>query len=876
MAEKTVTVRLKAVIDQYQKAMKTAGDTTASAAQKADAFKKLGQNTADLGDRLTRNVTLPIIAVGAAATKMSMDFDKTFVNMQSLAGVAGDEIGKMKEQVLDLAGETGKAPQELAEALYFLRSSGLDASDAMDALEVSAKGSAAGLGDTVAVADAVSSAMNAYAKSNLTAAEATDVMVATAREGKAEPAELAAQMGRLLPLASELGITFQDVGAGLAALSLSGNDAAAASTLLSNIMAKLLKPSQQAMELMDAVGIELGDIRSMIQERGLLGTLELLRAELGDSGFTRFLEDAQAVQGGLALTGENVEKNREIFESLGDSVGATDEAFGKWAESMGAKNARAWAEFQAAMIRLGDTIAPLAADLIGMASDLLEWFDKLPGPVKQLSAVLVVAAAAAGPFLSAFGRVTSLASGGMKLGSSFLDWASGMNAFGEAMNRGSTSAGKMSGGLSRLKGAAGLAGIAVAVAGVGFALNEHFNAKNEAAIAGIADSFANLGDEIDSAAKKEVETLVHWNRADDVFSKLVETNRAAAERFLETAEAVGLSADSADEWRDKLEQQADAERQAAKDSEANAEAVEEVTGAYDEETRAVNAAVEALGAYSAALKAQFDPLFGVLNAANGVRDARLGVEEATAKLSEAEKEYGVDSAEAAAATRDLEAAHGSAVEAAYAFEQAQADLATAVENGDVKLEDAIGMLQRWVEQGYITQEEADITADKFRFSAGAVEGYSDSIRRVPTSTTTDIHVNSLAAREGISTVHGDLNRLDGRTATVYVTIHGKTSGELLAGYGVKPPGRAVGGPVYKGAAYEVGEAGREIFVPDQDGTIIPNHMLSKGGSMTSGWSLSGGGVTHNHFDLSGAMIASERDALRWLNQATAKAQRVRA
>lgn len=39
------------------------------------------------------------------------------------------------------------------------------------------------------------------------------------------------------------------------------------------------------------------------------------------------------------------------------------------------------------------------------------------------------------------------------------------------------------------------------------------------------------------------------------------------------------------------------------------------------------------------------------------------------------------------------------------------------------------------------------------------------------------------------------------------------------------PGRAAGGPVAAGTPYVVGESGKELFVPRQDGVIIPNHAV---------------------------------------------------
>lgn len=44
----------------------------------------------------------------------------------------------------------------------------------------------------------------------------------------------------------------------------------------------------------------------------------------------------------------------------------------------------------------------------------------------------------------------------------------------------------------------------------------------------------------------------------------------------------------------------------------------------------------------------------------------------------------------------------------------------------------------------------------------------------------------------------------------------------------EPPGRAKGGPVKAGKPYVVGEEGEEVFVPEQDGVIIPNEQLAEG------------------------------------------------
>jgi hypothetical protein len=53
--------------------------------------------------------------------------------------------------------------------------------------------------------------------------------------------------------------------------------------------------------------------------------------------------------------------------------------------------------------------------------------------------------------------------------------------------------------------------------------------------------------------------------------------------------------------------------------------------------------------------------------------------------------------------------------------------------------------------------------------------------------------------------------------------------------------KALGGPVSSGSPYLVGEAGPEMFLPDQNGTILPNGMM--------------GGTCNIYVELDGETIA---------------------
>lgn len=366
------------------------------------AVTKFSSKMSSTGRSLQRNVSVPLLAVGAASVKMAYDFDESFVKIGALVGASKKDIEGYKKAVLELSGETAQAPKDLADALYFVTSSGFEGASALRVLESSAKASAAGLGDTVTVADAVTSAVNAYGEKTLSAASATDVLVGAVREGKGEASEMAGVIGRVIPLAAELDVTFQDVGAAMASMTLSGLDAAEATTALRGIFTTLLKPSLDGEKALKQMGLTVDELRDSMAERGLLETLMMLKDELGENkeAMAAIFPNVRALAGFLNLTGQNAAKNSEIFKELRDDVNATGEAFDKTARSDGFKFRKALAELQAAAIELGQQLIPiLVNDVIPAVRSAIKWWKGLSDESKSLALKLAGLAILSGPLL---------------------------------------------------------------------------------------------------------------------------------------------------------------------------------------------------------------------------------------------------------------------------------------------------------------------------------------------------------------------------------------------------------------------------------------------------------------------------------------------
>jgi len=324
-----------------------------------------------------------VVEFGKESVQMAMDFETSMNSIVALVGVAEQQVDDWSDAILDTAASLRTAPQDLADAMFFITSAGLRGETAMDALTVSAQAAASGLGDITQVADAVTSAMNAYGWETVSAEQATDVLVATVREGKLEASELAGVIGRLTPLAAEMGVEFNEVGGILAALTRVGFSAAEASTSLMAIMSELLKPTTEAEAALAAVGMSAAGLRQSIREDGLTATLQDLYEALGKDSvaLAEVFANTRSLRGVLPLVGTQADTVTGIMESLADATGATAQAFEDTADTMEQRMAVATVELQVEMTRLGESIGqisvPIRALIKGALAELLKAFNDI-------------------------------------------------------------------------------------------------------------------------------------------------------------------------------------------------------------------------------------------------------------------------------------------------------------------------------------------------------------------------------------------------------------------------------------------------------------------------------------------------------------------
>lgn len=349
-----------------------------AAGASAQRFGGAAQRTSVASTRAFRAIGLAAVGVGAglalaakSAVTTAAEFETSMQKIVGLVGVSQGAVDSMSVGVKELAAQYGKSAPEAADALFFITSAGLRGSEAMEVLEASLKGSVSGLGEIKDIADLATSVVNAYGSENISAGQAADVLAKAVQQGKLESEELAGAMGKVIPVAANMGVSFDQVGGAMAAMSKTGTNADEAATQLRQIMVSLLKPTKDAEDTLTGLGLSASGLRKQIGREGLFSTLTTLTDAFGDNeeAQAKVFGNVRALVGVMDLMGAGFEANKKVMDEVANSTGMLDSAYAAVADTGSAKMQRAVAKMNVALIEFGNQIMPAVTDsLTGFAN----------------------------------------------------------------------------------------------------------------------------------------------------------------------------------------------------------------------------------------------------------------------------------------------------------------------------------------------------------------------------------------------------------------------------------------------------------------------------------------------------------------------------
>lgn len=283
------------------------------------------------------------IAIGGAFAigvgfKGLLELDEASAKVKSIAKDSLN-LKSIQKDLLKQSTKTGVAVEELAETQYSAISSGVKASESIQASVTATKLAKAGFTDSNSALKVLTSTMNVFGLEGQEAmGNISDKLLVTQNLGVTTVAELSEGLGDITPIAKSAGVGIDDLLSSVASLTKGGMSTDAAITNLKGVMTNFIKPSKEAAKMAKKLGIDMSV--NAIKTKGFGTVMEEIKEKTGGNTevMGQLFGNVRALSAALALTSDTGMKDfNNTLEDMKNSTGATDEAFKIMTNTIGFK-----------------------------------------------------------------------------------------------------------------------------------------------------------------------------------------------------------------------------------------------------------------------------------------------------------------------------------------------------------------------------------------------------------------------------------------------------------------------------------------------------------------------------------------------------------
>jgi len=364
----------------------------------AEKFESFGKKSTIAGAGL--------IAVSGAGAKMAGDFQSSMTNVSTLIDTNTESLDEMGKKVLDISKTTPVAINDLTNALYNIRSAGIDAKNQFTVLEKSAQLGIAGLGSTDEAVDLVTSSINAWQLEGEKAQKVYDNIFRTVKTGKTTISGIAQGFGAVAGTVAASGIELDDYLASVAALTTTGQPAAQAHTQIKAAISGMTRESKESKKILTQLGAS--SFKDLVQKSGGMvdAFMKITKAVGGnDAMILSLFGSTEAYNAVVGLCTKQNKAYTETLKGMRDGTNAVDEAFEKQAGTMNNSSQTLKNSFQSLGIEFGNGLLPVITTASKGLKSLSDIMEQIPQPLKS---VISVATLGTGVVLTGLGTTSML------------------------------------------------------------------------------------------------------------------------------------------------------------------------------------------------------------------------------------------------------------------------------------------------------------------------------------------------------------------------------------------------------------------------------------------------------------------------------------
>lgn len=222
-------------------------------------IQSVGNTMSSVGSSMTKTVTTPIVGVGAAAVKASMDFEAGMSNVQAISGATGEDMERLRELALEMGAKTKFSSTEAADGFSYMAMAGWKTEDMLAGLPGIMYLAEAANYDLAATSDIVTDALTAFGMTAQDSGHFADILAAASSNANTNVAMMGETFKYAAPIAGALGYSAEDVAIATGLMANAGIKASQSGTALRSIMNRLSGTNDKAATAMGELGIAFAD-----------------------------------------------------------------------------------------------------------------------------------------------------------------------------------------------------------------------------------------------------------------------------------------------------------------------------------------------------------------------------------------------------------------------------------------------------------------------------------------------------------------------------------------------------------------------------------------------------------------------------------------
>ena len=376
-----------------------------------------GKNTQWAGRQLMVGFTLPLMSLGAVASKTFMDMETQAIRFKKVYGdlfTPQEETQQALDNIQQLAqGFTkyGVAVSQTVGLAAEAAAAGFQGVDLQRQTAEATRLSVLGQIDSQKALETTISLQNAFGMSSEKLAESIDFLNAVENQTVVSLDDITTAIPKVAPVIQQLGGDVKDLTFFMAAMKEGGINASEGANALKSGLAALINPTKKASEMLASYGINAtaiveknkGDLKAtVIGFAEALNRLDpLARARAIEQMFGKFqFARLSTLFANVAKDGNQASRVLDLANSSVEELSSLSEKeLGMTADSAMNKFKKSVEDLKVALVPVGKAFLEAATPIVDFVGNILEKFANLSDGTKKVITLLTVGIGAAGPIL---------------------------------------------------------------------------------------------------------------------------------------------------------------------------------------------------------------------------------------------------------------------------------------------------------------------------------------------------------------------------------------------------------------------------------------------------------------------------------------------